>query len=112
MGTALVGFALGRRGGPLLQQLVEATAILAGATPSLSWTRVGLAATVESLPAAVVYAVAGAAPTAAGTVVPLLVLVVAFGSLTWLVEYARTRGATDGLRSGGRCSVEPERRSG
>jgi len=88
-GAALVGFALGRRGGPLLAGLVpaeeraradrllarwgtlaiivtrpvpllaETTAIVAGAS-TLEWRRVALAALAGNLPVALVYALTGA----------------------------------------------------
>jgi uncharacterized membrane protein YdjX (TVP38/TMEM64 family) len=89
VGAALVGFAVGRRGGALLERLVpreeraradllllrwgalavlvtrpvplmaETVAILAGASP-LGWGRLTLAAVAGSLPGALLYAVAGA----------------------------------------------------
>lgn len=125
VGAALLGFAVGRRGGPLLHRLVpetersradavlsrwgtlaivatrpvpllaETTAILAGAARSLSWWQVALAATGGSIPAAVLYAVAGAAAADAvsGTLVFLVVLAIAL--LTWLVQRLRHRGAPD-----------------
>lgn len=90
MGAALCGFAIGRRGGKLLERLVtpeeraradkllarwgtlavvvtrpvpllaETVAIIAG-TSSLSWTRITLASFAGSLPAALLYALTGAA---------------------------------------------------
>jgi uncharacterized membrane protein YdjX (TVP38/TMEM64 family) len=90
VGATLVGFGLGRRGGALLNRLVssdereradrlltrwgelaivvtrpvpllaEATAMLAGASP-IRWTRAAFAALVGTLPAALLYAVVGAA---------------------------------------------------
>lgn len=89
VGAALLGFAVGRRGGALLERLIsreerarvdlmlrrwgalavvvtrpvpllaETVAILAGAS-SLNWTRVTLAAIAGSLPGALLYALAGA----------------------------------------------------
>jgi 3-dehydroquinate synthase len=89
VGAALVGFAVGRRGGALVERLVsreerarvdllllrwgalavvvtrpvpllaETVAILAGASP-LGWRRVMLAAVAGSLPGALLYALAGA----------------------------------------------------
>ena len=89
LGATLVGFALGRRGGPLLDRLVpqaerarvnrllarygalailvtrpvpmlaEATAILAGASP-VGWGRAALAGLLGSLPPALLYALTGA----------------------------------------------------
>ena len=90
MGAALCGFAIGRRGGKLLERLVtteeraradkmlarwgtlavvvtrpvpllaETVAIIAG-TSSLGWGRITLASFAGSLPAAVLYALTGAA---------------------------------------------------
>ncbi|MBC8031685.1 MAG: TVP38/TMEM64 family protein [Pyrinomonadaceae bacterium] len=90
MGAALVGFAIGRRGGKLLDRLVtpaeraradqmlarwgalavaltrpvpllaETTAIMAGASP-LAWRRMALASLVGSLPPSLIYAFTGAA---------------------------------------------------
>jgi uncharacterized membrane protein YdjX (TVP38/TMEM64 family) len=92
VGAALVGFAIGRRGGPLLARLVppperayadrllgrwgalaivvtrpvpliaELVTILAGASP-LGWGRATLAALAGSFPAALLYALAGATAT-------------------------------------------------
>jgi uncharacterized membrane protein YdjX (TVP38/TMEM64 family) len=89
VGAALLGFAVGRRGGTLLERLIspdervrvdlmlrrwgaiavvvtrpvpllaETVAILAGASP-LGWARVTLAAIAGSLPGALLYALAGA----------------------------------------------------
>lgn len=90
MGAALVGFAIGRRGGKLLDRLVtpaeraradqilarwgalavavtrpvpllaETVAIMAGASP-LGWRRMALASMVGSLPPSLMYALTGAA---------------------------------------------------
>ncbi|HWN10838.1 MAG TPA: VTT domain-containing protein [Pyrinomonadaceae bacterium] len=89
LGAALVGFAIGRRGGKLLDRLVtkaervradqllarwgalaiavtrpvpllaETVAIMAGASP-LGWGRLALAAVVGSLPPSLIYALTGA----------------------------------------------------
>jgi len=91
VGAALFGFAIGRRGGKLLERIVspeeraradqilarwgalaivitrpipllaETVAIMAGASPSLSWGQMALAALVGSLPPALLYALTGAA---------------------------------------------------
>lgn len=88
-GAALAGFAIGRRGGPLLARLVpaderaradrllarwgmvavvvtrpvpilaETTAVMAGAS-TMGWAHVAIAAVAGSLPAAVLYALTGA----------------------------------------------------
>jgi uncharacterized membrane protein YdjX (TVP38/TMEM64 family) len=91
VGAALFGFAIGRRGGKLLERIVspeernradlilarwgalaivitrpipllaETVAIMAGASSSLGWGRMALAALVGSLPPALLYALTGAA---------------------------------------------------
>lgn len=91
VGAALFGFSLGRRGGKLLERIVspeernradlilarwgalaivitrpipllaETVAIMAGASSSLGWGRMALAALVGSLPPALLYALTGAA---------------------------------------------------
>ena len=91
VGAALFGFAIGRRGGSLLERIVspheraradqilarwgalaiivtrpipllaETVAIMAGASSSLGWGRMALAALVGSLPPALLYALTGAA---------------------------------------------------
>jgi uncharacterized membrane protein YdjX (TVP38/TMEM64 family) len=115
-GAALVGFSLGRRGGPLLVRLVppeerakadhilscwgtlaivvtrpvpllaETVAIMAGASP-LGWRQIVLASFVGSLPPALLYALTGA--TAAGLRSGVLVfgLVVLVAGIFWLVGY-------------------------
>jgi uncharacterized membrane protein YdjX (TVP38/TMEM64 family) len=90
VGAALFGFAIGRRGGKLLERIVspaerkradqilarwgalavvvtrpipllaETVAIMAGASASLGWGRMALAALVGSLPPALLYALTGA----------------------------------------------------
>ena len=127
MGAALVGFAIGRRGGPLLARLMspaerayadellarwgalaivvtrpvplvaELVTILAGASP-LGWGRAALASLAGSLPAAVLYALAGAWATGfeQGALVFGLVLLIAaiFGLIARRVEadHVRTAG--------------------
>jgi uncharacterized membrane protein YdjX (TVP38/TMEM64 family) len=91
VGAALFGFAIGRRGGNLLERIVspaerkradrilahwgalaivvtrpipllaETVAIMAGASSSLGWGRMALAALIGSLPPALLYALTGAA---------------------------------------------------
>ncbi|MCW2135400.1 TVP38/TMEM64 family protein [Arthrobacter sp. VKM Ac-2550] len=119
--AAMVGFAIGRGGGPLLERLVpaserqradallerwgmlavvvtrpvpmlaETTAILAGASRAMSWPRVGLAAALGSVPAAVLYAVAGSIAVGIGSVPLVFALVLGVAALTWLVERVRSR---------------------
>jgi uncharacterized membrane protein YdjX (TVP38/TMEM64 family) len=115
MGAALVGFGLGRRGGPLLDRLIsprerstadrllehwgvlaivltrpvpllaETVAVLAGAS-SLGWGRVTLAALAGTLPAAVIYALTGAAVAAFGSRALVLAAAVAVAACAWLVD--------------------------
>jgi uncharacterized membrane protein YdjX (TVP38/TMEM64 family) len=123
VGAALVGFAVGRHGGQVLDRLVpeserqradallgrwgalavvvtrpvpmlaETTAVLAGATPTLSWRRATLAAVIGSFPAAMLYAVAGAAAAGIANVTLVFGLVLALASVTWFVEWAGARRA-------------------
>jgi uncharacterized membrane protein YdjX (TVP38/TMEM64 family) len=115
-GAALVGFELGRRGGPLLDRLVPATerapadrflgrwgalaivvsrpvpiaaetiALMAGAS-TLSWRRAALAAVIGSLPGAVLYAVVGAAAAGVDTGALVFGAVVLLAAFTWLVAW-------------------------
>jgi uncharacterized membrane protein YdjX (TVP38/TMEM64 family) len=112
LGAAFLGFAIGRRGGPLFERLVpederrragallhrwgdlaivvtrpipilaETVAVLAGASP-LGWGRMAAATLAGSLPAAFLYALTGA--TAAGMDNPVLVfaLVLLAAGLFW-----------------------------
>lgn len=123
VGAALVGFTVGRRGGPLLDRLVpaserrradallrrwgvvavvvtrpvpllaETTVIIAGTTRSLSWPRVAMAAAVGSLPAAALYAFAGAVAAGVASVTLVFGLVLVLAAAMWLLEYARARRA-------------------
>lgn len=125
IGAALVGFAIGRGGGPLLERLVpaterqradtllerwgvlavvvtrpvpmlaETTAILAGASRSMSWPRVGLAAALGSVPAAVLYAVAGSIAAGIGSATLVFALVLGIAAVTWLIERVRSRRRSD-----------------
>src|SRR5215208_2778221 len=110
LGAMLVGFAMGRRGGAVLTRcvspreratadrllerygalaivvtrpvplLAETVAVLAGASP-LGWKRAMLAALIGSLPAAAIYALAGAVGVGSGALVFAAVVVLAGG--TW-----------------------------
>jgi uncharacterized membrane protein YdjX (TVP38/TMEM64 family) len=112
LGAALLGFAVGRRAGPLLNRLVpvgerrradallarwgvlaivvtrpvpllaETTVILAGASP-LGWRRTAVAALVGSVPAAVLYALAGSVATGLGNPVAVFALVLLLAGATW-----------------------------
>ncbi len=123
VGAALVGFAVGRHGGPLLDRLVpaserrradallrrwgvvavvvtrpvpllaETTVIIAGTTRSLSWPRLAMAAAVGSLPAAALYALAGAVAAGVASVTLVFGLVLVLAAAAWLLEYALARRA-------------------
>jgi uncharacterized membrane protein YdjX (TVP38/TMEM64 family) len=120
LGAALVGFAIGRRGGPLLQRavsaeerrradallsrwgvlavvvtrpvplLAETTVILAGASP-LGWRRTAVAALVGSVPAAVLYALTGSVATGLGNPAAVFALVLLLASATWALGAAGRR---------------------
>lgn len=120
--SALLGGAIGRRGGPLLQRLVaperqdrvadaieqrgalliiltrpvpivaETTAILAGAA-GMSYGRLGIAAAIGSLPPAVAYSLAGALADGYGHPAVVLAGVLALSALAWLVHPRRRVGA-------------------
>jgi uncharacterized membrane protein YdjX (TVP38/TMEM64 family) len=113
VGATLVGFGLGRRGGPLLARLVtaeerarvdkllssygalailvtrpvpllaETTAILAGSSP-VGWGAATLAALVGALPPALLYALAGAIARGFGSRLLLFVLVMLTAVLFWV----------------------------
>jgi len=112
LGAALVGFAVGRRGGGLLDRLVppheraradallsrcgllavvvtrpvpllaETTVILAGASP-LGWRRTAVAALIGSIPAAVLYALAGSVAAQLANPVAVFALVLLLAAGTW-----------------------------
>jgi uncharacterized membrane protein YdjX (TVP38/TMEM64 family) len=114
VGAALFGFALGRRGGPLLDRLVplderrradsllqewgdlaiivtrpvpilaETLSILAGAS-SMSWGRMVLATLAGSVPAALIYALAGATARSLDNVALIFGLVIGVAGVFWLV---------------------------
>ncbi|BDP41938.1 hypothetical protein DAETH_19070 [Deinococcus aetherius] len=113
VGAALLGFAIGRRGGPWLARVVppegrerseallrrwgllaivvtrpvpllaETVAVLAGASP-LGWPQVALAAALGALPSALLYALAGATASGIGTVW-VFVAVGLIAACFWLV---------------------------
>jgi uncharacterized membrane protein YdjX (TVP38/TMEM64 family) len=128
LGAALLGFTLGRRGGPLLDRLVpaderrrvdallarwgalailvtrpvpllaETTVILAGASP-LGWRRTAVAALIGSVPAAVLYALAGSVATGLANPVAVFALVLLLAGSTWALGAAggrRVARPTDG----------------
>jgi uncharacterized membrane protein YdjX (TVP38/TMEM64 family) len=114
VGAALFGFAIGRRGGPLVRRLVteeeraraddllrrwgvlaivvtrpvpllaETVAIIAG-TSTLGWWSTALAALLGSLPPALLYAVSGAAVANLQSTTLVFVLVILIAGLVWVV---------------------------
>jgi uncharacterized membrane protein YdjX (TVP38/TMEM64 family) len=114
LGAALFGFALGRRGGPLLSRLVpaderrradallqewgdlavivtrpvpilaETVAILAGAS-AMRWRRMIAASLAGSLPASLLYALTGATARRVNNVALVFGLVLAVAGLFWFV---------------------------
>lgn len=112
LAATLLGFAVGRRGGPLLARLVspaekaraddllrkygalavlvsrpipllaETIAILAGASP-MGWGRMAAAATAGALPACLLYALAGAASRSFGGGLLMMVPVLLLAGLFW-----------------------------
>ena len=113
LGAALFGFAIGRRGGPLVERLVpaeerarvgrvverwgalavvvtrpvpllaETTAIMVGAS-HVGWLRVALAALAGSLPPALLYALTGAAAGTFRSGVLMFGLVILAAAIFWL----------------------------
>jgi uncharacterized membrane protein YdjX (TVP38/TMEM64 family) len=120
LGAALVGFAVGRRGGRLLDRLVpaderrradalltrwgvlaivvtrpvpllaETTVVLAGASP-LGWRRTAIAALVGSAPAAVLYALAGSVAAGLANPAAVFALVLLLAGATWALGAAGGR---------------------
>jgi uncharacterized membrane protein YdjX (TVP38/TMEM64 family) len=116
MGATLVGFSIGRRGGPLLVRLVspeeraradhilshwgtlaivvtrpvpllaETVAIMAGTSP-LGWRQASLAALLGSLPPALLYALSGATAAALTSGILVFGLVLLVAGIFWLVGY-------------------------
>lgn len=114
VGAALLGFAVGRRGGPLLSRLVsteereradrlltrwgalaivvtrpvpllaETTAILAGASP-LGWGRLTLAALAGSVPGALLYSLTGALAASFHSSALVFGTVLLVAALFWLI---------------------------
>lgn len=128
LGAALLGLGLGRRGAALLDRVVpqherrradallarwgtlaivvtrpvpllaETTVLLAGAS-GVGWARTAAAAALGSLPAAVLYALAGAAAADVASTPVVFGLVLMLAAATWLV----------GVVAGRRGSHEPNR---
>lgn len=117
VGAALFGYAVGRRGGPLLERVVttaerkradallarwgtlavivtrpipllaETVAIMAG-TSGIGWARMALASLVGSLPPALLYALTGAAVADFRSATLMFALVMLLAGLFWLVGRA------------------------
>jgi uncharacterized membrane protein YdjX (TVP38/TMEM64 family) len=114
MGASLVGFAIGRKGGPLLARLAppkergvserflntwgaaalvvtrpvpllaETVAVLAG-TSSMTWKMAAGAALAGAIPGAFLYAMAGAAAATSSSGILIFTLVIAVSGLFWFV---------------------------
>jgi uncharacterized membrane protein YdjX (TVP38/TMEM64 family) len=114
LGAALVGFGLGRRGGPLLERLVpaaertranalldrwgdmavvvtrpvpilaETVAILAGAS-AMTWRRLTIASAAGALPGSLIYAIAGATAASLDSTAAIFGLVLSISGVFWLV---------------------------
>jgi uncharacterized membrane protein YdjX (TVP38/TMEM64 family) len=127
MGAAWLGFAMGRRGGPVLSRftspeerrrvdhlierwgalavvvtrpvpmLAETTAIVAGASP-MGWRKLTLAALAGSLPPALVYAVAGSFAASFASAALVFVLVLLATGLFWLLGRRFESRTSEGTR--------------
>ncbi len=114
VGGTLLGFAIGRRGGPWAARLVpdeqreragrllerwgalaivvtrplpllaDTAAVLAGASP-LGWGRATVGALLGSLPGALLYALAGATAASTGSLLLAFGLAILFAGLLWLL---------------------------
>ncbi|HEX8185669.1 MAG TPA: VTT domain-containing protein [Blastocatellia bacterium] len=127
VGAALVGFAIGRRGGPALERLVpqdereradrllarwgalfiivtrpvpllaETVAILAGAS-TISWKSATLAAVAGSLPPALLYALTGSvAASFQNGALMFALILLVSGSFWWISYHLQRSGAGDRL---------------
>lgn len=133
--AAMIGFLLGRRGGDVLDRLVsaderatadrllarwgalailitrpvpllaETVTVLAGASP-LGWRRAALAALAGSVPAALIYAMTGAAVAASGSGALVLAAVVLLAGGTWLAGRALHRRGDRDRRRGRSVRIE------
>ena len=116
VGGSLLGFAIGRRGGPLMARLVrgehqarvnrllerwgawaimatrpmpllaDTTVILAGASP-LNWKKAAVAATLGSLPPALLFSLAGATVAGVGGILLVLGLVAVLAGGFWVAGH-------------------------
>jgi uncharacterized membrane protein YdjX (TVP38/TMEM64 family) len=132
-GATAIGFAFGRRSGPLLTRyispqeratagrlierwgamaivvtrpvplLAETVAVLAGASP-LGWKKATLAALTGTFPAAMIYALTGAAVVGLGSGALVFLAVMAMAGCTWLVGRSMERRI---VRDPTRTVVEP-----
>jgi uncharacterized membrane protein YdjX (TVP38/TMEM64 family) len=127
LGATMAGFAIGRRGGPLLDRLVpaeergradlllarwgalfivvtrpvplmaETVAILAGASP-ISWRKAALAAVAGSLPPSLLYALTGSVAASFQNGALMFGLILLVSGLFWFISYRLTGSrAGDGL---------------
>jgi len=131
LGAGIFGFALGRRGGPLLSRLIpeeerlradallrrwgdlavvvtrpvpilaETLSILAGASP-MGWGRMIVATLAGSLPAALIYALAGATARSLDNVALVFSLVLAVAGLFWFIGKHLRESPGDGAQSAAR----------
>jgi uncharacterized membrane protein YdjX (TVP38/TMEM64 family) len=116
LGAALVGFAIGRGGTPLVHSslssyereranelmmrwgvvaiivtrpvplLAESIVIIAGTIPSMTWTKLALAATAGLLPTALLYAVAGHTANNFGSTALIFLFGLVIAGAFWLVS--------------------------
>jgi uncharacterized membrane protein YdjX (TVP38/TMEM64 family) len=131
LGCGLVGFGLGRRGGPLLNRLVpaeeqaranrlldrwgelaivatrpvpilaETISILAGAS-TMGWRRMTLATAAGALPCALLYAVVGATAATFDSTAAAFALVLALAGIFWWIGRRRTIAAEKSEKTVGR----------
>jgi len=117
IGAAMIGYLIGRRSTRLLTRFVsveeqgqanrlldrwgilalivtrplpilaETTAIMAG-TSALTWRQVLVGVTIGALPAALIYAIAGAYTTSVASGLLVFVLVIAFAAVVWLIGWS------------------------
>jgi uncharacterized membrane protein YdjX (TVP38/TMEM64 family) len=129
LGAALLGFAVGRRGGPLLDRLVggdercradalldrwgvlaivvtrpvpllaETTVVLAGAS-GLGWRRAAVAALIGGAPAAVLYALAGSVAAGLANPAAVFALVLLLAGATWALGAAGGRPVAEPTEEG------------
>lgn len=124
LGFAMVGFAIGRRGGPLLERVVtpqeraradrllhrwgvlaivitrpapllaETTTVLAGAS-NMSWSALIFAAALGSLPEAILYALTGAVAATFNNAAFMFLFILVVAGAVWLVMTRMRPGTED-----------------